>query len=174
MRVARRSPSSTNGNGALSFEEWAAKTIGKFQGADKDRNGPLTQPNIRRPPPPPPSIRHRAVAQVRHRRKRPTIAMVRRFADLQLFEPLRQGGSAVGIGLCGRRASTARQSAASARNSRSSAETSRRQLRRYVSEQGAQRGLRRGDVMVSRRAPQQRNAPRGSRLQRFRHILRSP
>src|SRR4051812_5047286 len=29
----------TNGNGALSFEEWAAKTIGKFQGADKDRNG---------------------------------------------------------------------------------------------------------------------------------------
>jgi len=32
----------TNGNRALSFEEWAAKTIGKFQGADKDRNGILT------------------------------------------------------------------------------------------------------------------------------------
>jgi len=32
----------TNGNGALSFEEWAAKTIQKFQGADKDRNGWLT------------------------------------------------------------------------------------------------------------------------------------
>ena len=28
-----------NGNGALSFEEWAAKTIDKFQGADKDRIG---------------------------------------------------------------------------------------------------------------------------------------
>ena len=29
----------TNGNGALSFEEWAVKTIDKFKGADKDRNG---------------------------------------------------------------------------------------------------------------------------------------
>ena len=26
----------TNGNGALSFEEWAAKTIDKFGGADAD------------------------------------------------------------------------------------------------------------------------------------------
>ena len=32
----------TNGNESLSFEEWAAKTIGKFQGADSDRNGWLT------------------------------------------------------------------------------------------------------------------------------------
>ena len=32
----------TNGNGSLSFEEWAAKTITKFQGADADRNGWLT------------------------------------------------------------------------------------------------------------------------------------
>ena len=31
-----------NGNGALSFEEWADKTIDKFDGADKDRSGWLT------------------------------------------------------------------------------------------------------------------------------------
>ena len=31
-----------NGNGALSFDEWAAKTIDKVQGADKDRSGWLT------------------------------------------------------------------------------------------------------------------------------------
>lgn len=31
-----------NGNGSLSFEEWAAKTIDKFKGADKDRSGWLT------------------------------------------------------------------------------------------------------------------------------------
>jgi len=31
-----------NGNGALSFEEWAVKTVNKFQGADKDRSGWLT------------------------------------------------------------------------------------------------------------------------------------
>jgi hypothetical protein len=27
----------SNNNGSLSFEEWAAKTITKFQGADKDQ-----------------------------------------------------------------------------------------------------------------------------------------
>ena len=32
----------TNGNGALSFEEWAAKTIDKFKGADADKSGWLT------------------------------------------------------------------------------------------------------------------------------------
>jgi hypothetical protein len=32
----------TNGNGSLSFEEWADKTIDKFNGADKDRTGWLT------------------------------------------------------------------------------------------------------------------------------------
>ena len=31
-----------NGNGTLSFEEWAVKTIDKFEGADKDRSGWLT------------------------------------------------------------------------------------------------------------------------------------
>ena len=31
-----------NGNGSLSFEEWAVKTIGKFEGADGDRSGWLT------------------------------------------------------------------------------------------------------------------------------------
>jgi Ca2+-binding EF-hand superfamily protein len=29
----------TNGNGSLSFDEWADKTIDKFNGADKDRSG---------------------------------------------------------------------------------------------------------------------------------------
>ncbi|HEX8533437.1 MAG TPA: histidine kinase, partial [Allosphingosinicella sp.] len=32
----------TNGNGSLSFEEWAVKTIGKFEGADADDSGWLT------------------------------------------------------------------------------------------------------------------------------------
>ena len=32
----------TNGNGSLSFEEWAVKTIDKFESADKDRSGWLT------------------------------------------------------------------------------------------------------------------------------------
>ena len=43
-----------NGNGALSFEEWAAKTIGKFQGADKDRSRWLTPAEYATTAPPPP------------------------------------------------------------------------------------------------------------------------
>ena len=43
-----------NGNGALSFEEWAAKTIEKFQGADKDRTGWLTAAEYATTAPPPP------------------------------------------------------------------------------------------------------------------------
>jgi hypothetical protein len=43
-----------NGNGALSFEEWAAKTIDKFQGADKDRTGWLTAAEYATTAPPPP------------------------------------------------------------------------------------------------------------------------
>jgi len=43
-----------NGNGALSFEEWANKTIGKFQGADKDRSGFLTPAEYATTAPPPP------------------------------------------------------------------------------------------------------------------------
>lgn len=31
-----------NGNGSLSFEEWAVRTIDKFEGADADRSGWLT------------------------------------------------------------------------------------------------------------------------------------
>ena len=31
-----------NGNGTLSFDEWAVKTIDKFEGADRDRSGWLT------------------------------------------------------------------------------------------------------------------------------------
>ena len=44
----------TNGNGSLSFEEWAVKTISKFQGADKDRNGWLTPAEYATTAPPPP------------------------------------------------------------------------------------------------------------------------
>ena len=44
----------TNNNGALSFEEWAAKTIGKFQGADSDKNGWLTPAEYATTAPPPP------------------------------------------------------------------------------------------------------------------------
>ena len=43
-----------NGNGALSFDEWAAKTIGKFDGADSDRNGWLTAAEYATTAPPPP------------------------------------------------------------------------------------------------------------------------
>ena len=32
-----------NGDGRLSFEEWAVKTIDKFKGADADRNAALTR-----------------------------------------------------------------------------------------------------------------------------------
>jgi hypothetical protein len=43
-----------NGNGALSFEEWAAKTIDKFNGADRDRTGWLTPAEYATTAPPPP------------------------------------------------------------------------------------------------------------------------
>ena len=43
-----------NGNGALSFQEWAVKTIGKFQGADRDHNGWLTPAEYATTAPPPP------------------------------------------------------------------------------------------------------------------------
>lgn len=43
-----------NGNGALSFEEWAARTIDKFHGADKDRSGWLTPVEYATTAPPPP------------------------------------------------------------------------------------------------------------------------
>ena len=48
-----------NGNGALAFEEWAAKTIDKFQGADKDRSGWLTPAEYATTAPPPPKRKPR-------------------------------------------------------------------------------------------------------------------
>jgi uncharacterized protein YxeA len=48
-----------NGNGVLSFEEWAAKTIGKFQGADKDRSGWLSAAEYATTAPPPPKRKAR-------------------------------------------------------------------------------------------------------------------
>ena len=44
----------TNGNGMLSFEEWAVRTIDKFQGADGDRTGWLTPAEYATTAPPPP------------------------------------------------------------------------------------------------------------------------
>jgi EF hand len=44
----------TNGNGALSFDEWAAKTIDKFKGADADKSGWLTAAEYATTAPPPP------------------------------------------------------------------------------------------------------------------------
>ena len=44
----------SNGNGALSFEEWALKSIDKFQGADRDRSGWLTPAEYATTAPPPP------------------------------------------------------------------------------------------------------------------------
>ena len=52
----------TNGNGALSFEEWAVKTIDKFKGADKDRNGWLTAAEYATTAPPPPKHKTNAAA----------------------------------------------------------------------------------------------------------------
>ena len=49
----------TNGNGSLSFEEWAAKTIDKFEGADKDKSGWLTAAEYATTAPPPPKRKPR-------------------------------------------------------------------------------------------------------------------
>ncbi len=43
-----------NGNGTLSFEEWAVKTVDKFSGADRDRSGWLTPAEYATTAPPPP------------------------------------------------------------------------------------------------------------------------
>ena len=43
----------TNGNGSLSFDEWAVKTIDKFDGADKDRTGWLSAAEYASTAPPP-------------------------------------------------------------------------------------------------------------------------
>jgi hypothetical protein len=43
----------TSGNGSLSFDEWAVKTIDKFRGADKDRSGWLTAAEYAATAPPP-------------------------------------------------------------------------------------------------------------------------
>jgi hypothetical protein len=43
-----------NGNGTLSFEEWAVKSIEKFRGADKDRSGWLAPAEYATTAPPPP------------------------------------------------------------------------------------------------------------------------
>jgi len=43
-----------NGNGTLSFEEWAAKTLTKFGSADKDHSGWLTPAEYATTAPPPP------------------------------------------------------------------------------------------------------------------------
>ena len=43
-----------NGNGTLSFEEWAVRTINKFNGADRDRSGWLTAAEYATTAPPPP------------------------------------------------------------------------------------------------------------------------
>jgi hypothetical protein len=42
-----------NGDGKLSFEEWAVKTIDKFEGADGDRNAALTPAEYATTAPPP-------------------------------------------------------------------------------------------------------------------------
>jgi hypothetical protein len=43
-----------NGNGALSFEEWAVSTFDKIKSADKDRSGWLTPAEYATTAPPPP------------------------------------------------------------------------------------------------------------------------
>lgn len=48
-----------NGNGMLSFEEWAVRTIDKFEGADKDRSGWLIPAEYATTAPPPPKKKAR-------------------------------------------------------------------------------------------------------------------
>jgi len=48
-----------NGNGSLSFEEWAVKTIDKFEGADEDRSGWLTPAEYATTAPKPPKKKAR-------------------------------------------------------------------------------------------------------------------
>ena len=48
-----------NGNGTLSFEEWAVRTVTKFSGADKDRSGWLTPVEYATTAPPPPKKKAR-------------------------------------------------------------------------------------------------------------------
>jgi uncharacterized protein YxeA len=43
-----------NGNGVLSFEEWAVRTVDKFAGADGDKSGWLTPAEYATTAPPPP------------------------------------------------------------------------------------------------------------------------
>ena len=43
-----------NGNGSLSFEEWAVRTIDKFKGADADKSNWLTPAEYATTAPPPP------------------------------------------------------------------------------------------------------------------------
>ena len=48
-----------NGNGTLSFEEWAVRTVDKFAGADGDRSGWLTPAEYATTAPPPPKKKAR-------------------------------------------------------------------------------------------------------------------
>jgi hypothetical protein len=48
-----------NGNGSLSFEEWAVRTVEKLHGADKDRSGWLTPAEYATTAPPPPKRKAR-------------------------------------------------------------------------------------------------------------------
>jgi hypothetical protein len=48
-----------NGNGSLSFEEWAVRTIDKFEGADGDRSGWLSPAEYATTAPPPPKKKAR-------------------------------------------------------------------------------------------------------------------
>ena len=48
-----------NGNGVLSFDEWAVKTIDKFQDADADHSGWLTAVEYATTAPPPPKKKAR-------------------------------------------------------------------------------------------------------------------
>jgi len=48
-----------NGNGTLSFDEWAVKTVDKVRGADKDRSGWLSPAEYRTTAPPPPKKKAR-------------------------------------------------------------------------------------------------------------------
>jgi uncharacterized protein YxeA len=48
-----------NGNGVLSFEEWAVRTVDKFAGADGDKSGWLTPAEYATTAPPPPKRKAR-------------------------------------------------------------------------------------------------------------------
>ena len=109
-----------NGNGTLSFEEWAVTTIDKFKGADKDRNGWLTAGRIRdhRAAAAEAQVRLQLSGRTRWHADAASTTTTRPARRPSAVEPIgERGPRAVGVGLLAvGLAERAREAAASGRN----------------------------------------------------------